>query len=138
MPGHLHPMLVRKYHEISRLRHSFLEKGDPKKSWGRGWGRARGDKEGDEDDEGNKKRPDVEDYQGGIAGGAMAAGGQWCDLAIGEAGGVYARHHAAGRREASHMRAANRSGQEQSIHGAGADAGRPSWWCHPRRLLMTW
>ncbi|OAA36886.1 recQ family helicase [Metarhizium rileyi] len=63
MPGHLHPMLVRKYHEISRLRHSFLEKGDPKKTWGRGRGRARRDKEGDEDGEGNKKRPDVEDIK---------------------------------------------------------------------------
>ncbi|KJK87120.1 hypothetical protein H633G_09028 [Metarhizium anisopliae BRIP 53284] len=63
MPGHLHPMLVRKYHEISRLWHSFLEKGDPKKTWGRGWGRARGDEEDEEDDEGNKKRPDVEDIK---------------------------------------------------------------------------
>ncbi|KID81130.1 recQ family helicase [Metarhizium guizhouense ARSEF 977] len=63
MPGHLHPMLVRKYHEISRLWHSFLEKGDPKKTWGRGWGRARGDEEDEEDEEGNKKRPDVEDIK---------------------------------------------------------------------------
>ncbi|KAK8912648.1 Mediator of RNA polymerase II transcription subunit 34 [Metarhizium anisopliae] len=62
MPGHLHPMLIRKYHEVSRLWHSFLEKGDPKKTWGKGWGRARGDEDEDED-ESNKKKPDVEDIE---------------------------------------------------------------------------
>jgi superfamily II DNA or RNA helicase len=58
MPGHLHPMLIRRYHEISRLWHSFLEKGDPKKAWGKEWGRARGDSE----DESNKKA-DVRDIK---------------------------------------------------------------------------
>jgi superfamily II DNA or RNA helicase len=47
MPGHLHPMLVRRYHEVSRLWHLFLEKGNPLKSWGN---RARGDQH-----ESNKK-----------------------------------------------------------------------------------
>ncbi|KAL6788920.1 P-loop containing nucleoside triphosphate hydrolase protein [Trichoderma sp. SZMC 28013] len=35
MPGHLHPFLIRRYHEISRLWHSFLGKGNPMESWGK-------------------------------------------------------------------------------------------------------
>ncbi|KAL7940041.1 hypothetical protein V8C42DRAFT_349789 [Trichoderma barbatum] len=59
MPGHLHPFLIRRYHEISRLWHSFLGKGNPMKSWGkkRQAGQAAGD--GQE----SNKRPGTEDVE---------------------------------------------------------------------------
>jgi superfamily II DNA or RNA helicase len=56
MPGRLHPMLIRNYHEISRLWHLFLEKGNPMKPWGRKR-RARGDGHD------SNKKPDTEDAE---------------------------------------------------------------------------
>ncbi|KAL7903691.1 hypothetical protein GGI35DRAFT_492713 [Trichoderma velutinum] len=57
MPGRLHPMLIRKYHDISRLWHLFLEKGNPMKLWGGRKRRAGGDERD------SNKKPDTEDVE---------------------------------------------------------------------------
>jgi superfamily II DNA or RNA helicase len=60
MPGHLHPMLIRRYHEISRFWHLFLEKGNPMKPWASGRMTQAG---GGHEHESSKKKLDVEDIE---------------------------------------------------------------------------
>lgn len=59
MPGHLHPMLIRRYNEVSRFWHLFLDKGNPMKPWA-GGGAARANKH---DEHESNKRLDTEDIE---------------------------------------------------------------------------